>query len=137
MKIGRIVLLGFVLTVFGIIVGNVFCGNLFSWVYQLEPTFVWRDMKDIDFMKFNAFFVLLNIILAFVYVIIHKSLPGSNKFVKGICFGLMVWLIGILPGMVSTNAFMVVADGVIVYWTIFEFFNNIIKGVIISLIYGE
>jgi len=39
--------------------------------------------------------------------------------------------------MVSTNAFMVVADGVIVYWTIFEFFNNIIKGVIISLIYGE
>ncbi len=138
MKIGKILIAGVVVTIFNAIVGGVTCGGIFNWVYKLEPTNVWKPMSGngpgVGFM-IGGF--LLSIVLSVVYALINKGIPGKNKFVKGLVFGLCVWAVGMLPGMFATYSFMTVATTVIVYWTILGLITTPLEGMIIAAIYGE
>ena len=80
---------------------------------------------------------LLTVVLAFVYALINKGVTGKNRFIKGIIFGVIVWAVGMLPGMLATHSFMTVASTVVVYWTIVGFVELSVKGLIIAAIYGE
>ena len=137
--IKKVILAGIAATIVGTAIGFICCGWLFNWVYQLEPTSVWKPM-DQDFGSWIGvmFFggLVLNIILAKVYAIIHKSLPGP--FVrKGLIFGLMVWSVGTLPGMFATYMTMVVAETVIWYWLFEGLLKSVILGIVIAAIYKE
>ena len=137
MKIGRILVAGLVVTVFNAIVGMLTCGGVFSWVYKLEPTNIWKPMSGPPGAMFMIGSFILSVILSFVYALINKGIPGKNKLVKGLVFGLCVWAVGMLPGMLSTYAFMTVATTVVIYWTILGLIEIPLKGMIISAIYGE
>jgi len=137
MKAVKIVLAGVVLTVFNAIVGAVTCGGVFSWVYKLEPTNVWRPMEGGPGAAFMAGSFVLSVILSFVYALINKGIPGGNRLVKGFVFGLCVWAVGMLPGMFATYAFMTVATTVVVYWTVLGLIKTPVEGMIIAAIYGE
>lgn len=133
----RIVLAGLAVTVFGTAVGMVTCGWLFNWVYTVEPVNVWRPMDGGP-----PSWVLLGelgiaILLAAMYAMVCKGVPGKNRLVRGLLFGLLVWIVGILPGMFATYAFMTVAPVVLLYWTILYFFVLPVKGLIIAAIYGK
>ncbi len=124
------------------IVSNIFagltCGWLFNWVYQLEPTNVWKlEMGEAPGPEVMGVMVLLTVVLAFVYALINKGLPGKNRYIKGLVFGMLVWLVGIVPGMYATFTFMTVATTVVVYWLTVGLVDLFIKGVIIAAIYGE
>lgn len=138
MKIGRMLMAGVVVTIFNAIVGMLTCGGIFNWVYKLEPTHVWKPMSSngpgAGFMIGS---LLLSIFLSFVYALIHKGIPGKNRLVKGIVFGLCVWSVGMLPGMFATYAFMAVATTVVVYWTVLGLIKSPLEGMIIAAIYGE
>ena len=138
MKIGKVLLAGIAVTIFNAIVGMATCGGVFNWVYKLEPTNVWKPMSGngpgAEFM-IGSF--LLSIILSFVYALINKGIPGENKFIKGLVFGLCVWAVGMLPGMFATYAFMTVSTTVVVYWTILGLIKTPLEGLIIAAIYGE
>lgn len=137
MKIGKIFIAAVVLSVFGAVFGAVTCGGIFSWVYKLEPTNVWKPMNGPPSLTFYIGSFLLNIVLAVVYALLRKGIPGKNKSTKGLIFGLCVWAIGMLPGMFSIYSFMTVATGVVIYWTILGLVEMLIKGLIIAAIYGE
>ncbi len=137
MKLGRIFIAGIVSAVLGAIVGGFCCGGIFNWVYKLEPTNVWRAMENIPWIRFHVLSVGLHIILAFSYALLNRSLPGANKLIKGLTFGLIIWLVGILPGMLATHAFMTVANTVVIYWTIIGLFTSLLNGIVIAIIYGE
>ena len=137
MKIGKILIAGLAVSVFSAIFAGATCGYLFSWVYKLEPTNIWKPMQAAPGIKFHLVELILNIILAMVYALFYKGLAGKNKFTKGIVFGLCVWAVGMLPGIFSTYSFMTVATGVIIYWTLLGLIEAPIKGIIISVIYGE
>jgi hypothetical protein len=79
---------------------------------------------------------LFNIVFAVVYVLLRKGVPGKNKLVKGLVFGLCVWAVGMLPWMFCMYYFMTVATEVIIYWTILGLVEIPITGVIIAAIYG-
>lgn len=81
--------------------------------------------------------VLLNFLFVLVYAVLYKGIPGKNKLVKGIVFGLCVWAVGILPGMFATYIFMTVAPTVILYWLITGLVQEPLKGLITAAIYGE
>lgn len=136
-KAGRVVLAGLAVTVFSMIVGMVTCGGAFYWVYKLEPTSVWKSMEGPPGTAFLIGSLILNIILATVYVFIRKGLPGKNRLVKGLAFGLCVWAVGILPGMFAMYSFMTVAATVLVYWTVMGLFQAPLEGLIIAAIYGN
>jgi hypothetical protein len=137
MKIGKILIAALVVSLVSAIFAGVTCGWLFNWVYKLEPTNIWKPMDGPPGLGFYIGSFLLNAILAAVYVLLRKGIPGKNKFVKGLVFGLCVWAVGMLPGMFSTYAFMTVATGVIIYWALIGLVEIPIKGVIIAAIYGE
>jgi len=137
MKTGKIVIAGIAVTIFNSIVGAVTCGGLFNWVYKLEPTNVWKPMEGAPGLSFLLGSLLLNIVLAFVYALLNKGIPGKNRLIKGLVFGLCVWAVGLLPGMFSTYSFMTVATPVIIYWTVMGLILTPLQGLLIALIYGE
>jgi hypothetical protein len=137
MKIGKILIAAVAVSVFNAVLGALTCGSLFNWVYKLEPVNVWKPMEGPPGLAFQIGELLLNIILVVVYVLLRKGIPGKNRLSKGLVFGLCVWAVGMLPGMFSTYAFMTVATGVVIYWTILGLVATPIKGLIIAAIYGE
>ena len=137
MKTGRILVAAVVASLFGAIFAGLTCGWLFNCVYKLEPTNIWKPMDGPPGLTFYIGSFLLNIVLAVVYALLRKGIPGKNKFTKGLVFGLCVWAIGILPGMFSTYSFMTVATGVVIYWTLLGLVEMPIKGLTIAAIYGE
>lgn len=137
MKIGKVLVAGIVVTVFNAIVGALTCGHFFNWVYKLEPVNVWKPMDGAPGPVFMIGSFLLSVILSAVYAILRRGIPGGNKLAKGLVFGLCVWLVGILPGMFTTYAFMTVATTVVVYWTILGLISTPLQGMIIGAIYGD
>jgi hypothetical protein len=137
MKMGKILIAALAVSVFGAIFAAVTCGGIFNWVYKLEPTNVWKPMDGPPGFVYYIGSLLFNIIIAFVYVLLRKGIPGKNKLAKGLIFGLCVWAVGVLPGMFATYYFMTVATGVVVYWALIGLVELLLKGLIISAIYGE
>lgn len=135
MEKGKSIAATVAITIFDAIVGAVTCGGIFNWVYKLEPVNVWKPMETPGITYYIGAF-LLNFILVLVYIILRKGIPGKNKLIKGLIFGLCVWAVGILPGMFATYMFMTVAPTVIFYWTVIALLQNPLKGLIIAAIYG-
>jgi hypothetical protein len=133
----RIVLAGLAVTVVEAVSGALLCGHLFNWVYHLEPTNVWRPMEGAPPAWLYLGELVLGILLAAMYAMVCKGIPGSNRLVRGLLFGLMVWVVGMLPGMFATYAFMTVATTVVIYWTITALIMLPIQGLIIAAIYGK
>ncbi len=136
MKYWRIFIAGVVVTVFSTGVGMITCGWLFNWVYEIEPTNIWRAM-DAPPAAYYPASLALNIVLALVYALLVKGIPGKNKLIKGLVFGLCVWAVGTLPAMLGTYLFMTVALTVVIYWTIAGLVFTPLMGLIIAAIYGE
>lgn len=137
MKAGRIVIAGVAVAIFNMVVGAVTCGGIFNWVYKLEPTNVWRPMEGGPGAIFMIGSLILSTVLSFIYAMINKGIPGGNKIVKGIIYGLCIWAVGTLPGMFATYTFMTVATAVVIYWTIMGLVKAPLEGIIIAVIYGE
>jgi hypothetical protein len=136
MKYWRIVIAGVAVTVFSTVVAGITCGWLFNWVYEIEPTNIWRQM-DAPPPIYYILAVVMNIVLAFVYALLAKGIPGKNKLIKGLVFGLCVWAVGILPGMLANYVFMTIALTVAIYWIISGLVFTPLMGLIIAAIYGE
>ncbi|MHC4260408.1 MAG: hypothetical protein ACYSTF_08390 [Planctomycetota bacterium] len=137
MKKWRVLIAAVVVTIFDTVVGGVTCGWLFKWVYELEPTNVWKSMGDAPSVTFYIGALVLNILFVLVYAMLAKGIPGKNRLLKGLLYGLCVWVVGILPGMFATYSFMTVATMVVIYWAISALIFTPLKGLIIAVIYGE
>jgi len=83
----------------------------------------------------GIFFV--DAIFVWVYALINKGIPGKNRFMKGLLYGLLVVLVGLIPGMISTYQYMTVATTVVIYWTTWGLVVSPLKGLITAAIYGE
>lgn len=137
MNIKKMILAIIVVAVFNVLVGMLTCGGVFSWVYKLEPVSVWKPMENISLPLMIAGTFFIDTLFVFVYTLINKGIPGKNKVVKGLVYGLLVWMVGLVPGMISTYLYMTVATTVVIYWTIWGFIVSPLKGIITAAIYGE
>jgi hypothetical protein len=135
MNYKRIIFAGFATTVFATIVAAFTCGGVFNWVYSLEPADFFKPMEKGPEPIYLVGSLLVNVIFAFVYALLAKGIPGVNKFVKGLIYGLCVWSVGVLPGMISMYFFTVLNPVVILYWLIWGLVVLPIQGVIVSKIY--
>ena len=82
MKIGRVLLAGIVVGILSSVWGWLTCGRLFNWVYALEPTIIWKPPAEMPFVLMNVASLVFAFLLAFVYALIYKGLPGRG-IVKG------------------------------------------------------
>lgn len=137
MNIKKIILAVVVVSIFNILVGMLTCGGVFSWVYKLEPVNVWKPMETVSFPLMIASTFLIDLLFVVIYAIINKGVPGKNRYVKGLLYGLIVVLVGLIPGMIATYLYMTVATTVVIYWTIWGLIVSPLKGLITAAIYGE
>jgi hypothetical protein len=136
MKLGKMVVATVAITIFDTIVGFLTCGGAFNWVYKLEPVSVWKPMEAPGAMYYVGT-IVLNFIFVLVYAALRKGIPGNNRVVKGLMFGLCVWAVGVLPGMFVTHMFMTVAPTVIIYWAVLALVQSPLRGLISASIYGK
>jgi hypothetical protein len=66
-------------------------------------------------------------ILAFVYAVLEDSIPGL-RFSKGMMFGVIVWLIAVLPAGLNMLLTMNIAGFAVLY--------NILQGLVASVLAG-
>lgn len=136
MKIKRMIIATLAITLFDAAIGAITCGGIFNWVYKLEPVNVWKPMEAPG-VTYYIGAIVLNFIFVLVYASLCKGIPGKNKLVKGLLFGLCVWAVGLLPGMFATYIFMTVSPTVLIYWTLSGLVQDPLRGLITSSIYGE
>lgn len=140
MRWGRILLADVAVTAFGAVYGAITCGWLFKWVYAIAPTEVWKPESTYT----GTFWIILNtgnfissFLLACVYGWIQKGLPYECACCRGSAFGLIVWLVGVLPGMFALYMFTTIAPTVLIYWAISGAISLQIAGLILAAIYGK
>lgn len=116
---------------------------LFGWVFNLEPIAIWKWTPAQGFDMPIGWWVilfLLNIILAiafaFIYALIEKGLPGKG-IQKGLGFGIIIWIVGPIPALVTMYLMMNIANGALIYFTLQSLFEWLVYGTVISLIYKE
>lgn len=137
MNIKKLILAVLVVGIFNVLVGMVTCGGAFSWVYKLEPVNVWKPMTSVSFPLMIAGIFFVDLLFVWAYALIKNGVPGKNKYAKGLLYGLLVVLVGLIPGMVMTYTYMTVATTVVIYWTIWGLIVSPLKGLIAAAIYGE
>lgn len=137
MNVKKLIIAVFAVTVFSVLFGSITCGGVFNWVYRLEPTNVWKPMENFSFPLMIASCLISDLFFVYVYALINKGVPGKNKYTKGLLYGLLVWLVGMVPGMISTYLYQAIATTVVIYWTIWGLVASPLKGLITAAIYGE
>jgi hypothetical protein len=137
MNYKRIVFAGFANMIFASIVGAVTCGGVFSFVYELEPTDIFKNIGGSPNNWYLLALLVTSTIFAYVYALLSKGIPGKSKFAKGIVYGLCVWGVGTLPGMVSSYFFMVINPMLIAYWLVWALVVLPIQGIITAKIYEK
>lgn len=116
---------------------------LFGRVFELEPINIWKWTPAQGFnmpVQWWIILFLLNIVLAvifaFVFALIGKGLPGKG-IQKGLSFGLIIWIVGPIPALVTMYLMMNIANGALIYFTFQSLFEWLIYGWVISLIYKD
>ena len=133
MKLSKLLIATLAVFVFSFVIGMVTCGGVFNWVYQIEPTVVWKKEMSFPLLIIGEIFVSLLFVL--VYAFINKGIEQENKFKKGLLYGFILYAISSIPGIIATYTFMNVSSIVILYWTIWGLIVYPLKGLIIAAIY--
>ncbi len=136
MRLGKVMLAGSVVGVLKVVWGFLTCGCLFNWVYSIEPTSIWKTPEQLPFVFMNIVDIASALLLALVYALIHKGLPGRGV-VKGLWFGFFLWLVEALPGNLMLGMVTVMAKGVVIYWILDFLVLSLWQGLVIAAIYGE
>ena len=129
---GKKLLATFAVFIFKIVSGMILCGGIFKWVYTLPPTSVWRPMGPSKRLFLGLF--LMSFIFVLVYKIVGKAFEGMGTVKKGLVYGLCVWAVGLLSGMIATYVFIAVNTTVVIYWTLNGLVLMPIEGIIVAAI---
>lgn len=137
MNCKRIILAALAVTVFGMAWGMLSCGWLFTWVYGLPPVSVWKTPETMMTPLFWVINVVGHFVLSVIFVAIFAKLQDAlcgGRIGKGFCYGIIVWLVGVLPGMFAVGMWMAVNP----WWPVYMGLNQLVAlpicGIIASTI---
>jgi hypothetical protein len=141
-KFGRAVVAGLVANVLSFLVGG---GGyqLFWWVFELEPRAVWKwspaQTADMS-VAWWAFLIggntLLAIVYALAFAVLFHGIPGTGLR-KGLVFGLIVWLVGVLPAIFTMYVLINIHPGALVYFLTQSLVEHLVYGAAVALVYGR
>lgn len=113
--------------------------RLFSWIFELSPTNIWKwtpnnDISSIPISELLVMFIINSILafyLAYFYKIIHRSVPGKN-IAKGLIYALLLYPIGVLIPMYSLYVLLNIAFLAIVYFAVEGLIEYVLYGIIVG-----
>jgi hypothetical protein len=109
---GRAVVASLLATVSGFIAGFVLYSSV-NGIYESYGDLPYaKSVESVPsyLLQMVAGGMVLNVLLALVYAVIHEALPGQKKWQKGLSFWVMLLVVNMLP--IAFNAWMQVAQPV-------------------------
>jgi len=117
---------------FVILAVEFFLGYVLSADYAATPQ-IWKPMTSSWYYQIFALDFIEGIIYAAAFSVVHSSIPGKG-WRKGQNFGLLVWIVATIPGMLMTYFTMAVPDSIILSWTLGGLISIVFAGIAISLV---
>ena len=136
MKIVKMYIAAAAITVAEFIMTFSASANFFKWIFKLPPANIWKTMHGAPTTEYYIGTLVLNILFVLAFAILYNGIPGEG-IKKGLIYGFLVWLVGILPGMFASYLFMNMAQEAILYLTILGLVMTAVKGVVTALICGK
>jgi len=132
LSLKRIFYAGFIATIITFLYSYLTDGYLFSWIYLIVPgAAIWKDFAGIWYLWSILVIFIVSIIYAFIYALIEESVPGI-RFSKGFFFGLMLWLVGVLPFALDT----IVSTKLNVFIPIYLLFNGLVRSILTGVVFA-
>jgi hypothetical protein len=128
----KIIIGGLLAGVVILLMGMLF-GALSAEMYKLSPKVFWKPMGGDWFTKMAVFDFATGLVLAAIYSIIKGALPGAG-LMKGISFGIIIWVAGPLIGFTMTYLTMAIRVKLIAVWALNDLLNYVLSGLIFKLI---
>jgi uncharacterized membrane protein YagU involved in acid resistance len=128
----KVIIGGLLAGVVILLMGMVF-GAMSAEMYKLSPKVFWKPMGGDWFTKMVIFDFVTGLILAGVFSIVKGALPGVG-LMKGLSFGLIIWIVGPLLGLTMTYLTMAIRVKLIAVWTVNGLVNYLLSGLIFELL---
>lgn len=109
-----------------VIVGFVF-GSLSANMYAMSPAGMWKSMGQNWFVRMVIYDFVVGFILSYVYSVLKSAVPGAG-LQKGVIFGLLVFLVGTIPGLGMTYLTMNIRNKLLIVWLINGLANYVCAG---------
>lgn len=140
MNIRKIVFTGIAVGIASNIYGLITCRWLFKWVYFIDLPNIWKASMlsgNISWLiSMGTMRMLISIITTLGYAILYKGLPFKSVK-KGIAYGLLIWLLGLLPSRILLYLSMNISASIIIYWILDELVSYMLLGAVIGICYKE
>ena len=111
--------------------------------YYTDPTYlsVWSKImmgeKGLapEFMYYSLTFAFITgLLFTGVYTVVAKNIPGKTLVKKGLIYGLLIWLVGGIPGYLAMVLLINLPVDLIAYWAVTGLIINLLSGVVIAKI---
>ena len=110
----KIVIGGILAGIILMIVGFIF-GSLTADMYRMSPPGLFK--VPMNYTLLVVYDIVVGFILAYAYSILKNSVPGSG-LQKGMIFGFLVFLVGVVPGLGITYITMNIRNKLIFMWAV-------------------
>ncbi|MBU0461003.1 MAG: hypothetical protein KJ574_00295 [Nanoarchaeota archaeon] len=136
----RILICGIIFAVIGQIIHTI--GAMITMPYYLMPTYfsVWSKLMmsaagppPASFYVYSLLFGLITgLLFAVVYFVLKKSVPGKTAWGKGLMYGFLVFIVGILPGYLSLALLVNLPYALIFEWAVESIVILFLNGMVVS-----
>jgi len=96
----------------------------------MSPSVMWKPASPV---LLAVYYFVVGFILAYAYSVLKNSVPGSG-IKKGVIFGLLVFLLGMIPGLGITWITMNIRNKLIFMWLIMGILEYIAAGTVIQIV---
>ncbi len=105
-------------------------------LYQASAA-VWKPMEPLSAWLAWYLFLLVadGILFGIVYSVLYNGIPGKNNLNRGLNYGVILWLVGIVPGMAVTYLMMAVPTPIIVSWLFGGLIDVLVMGAVLAVVY--
>ncbi|MDD5473379.1 MAG: hypothetical protein PHU34_04425 [Candidatus Methanoperedens sp.] len=94
----------------------------------MEPLGVWLA-------QMWAVTIADGILFGIVYSVLYNGIPGKNNLNRGLNYGVILWLVGIVPGMAVTYLMMNVPTPIVTSWLFGGLIDVLVMGAVLAVIY--
>jgi len=126
----KIILLAVLTAVIMFIVGSIM-GMVTSPLYTGA---IWKDMTGSWLIMMVFYDLFVGFLFVLIYSIILKGLPGKGLS-RGLFYGFLFALIGVVPGLIMTYLSMAVPAILIFWWAVSGFVQYIASGMVVGALY--
>jgi hypothetical protein len=110
-------------------------GFLFSADYSSTPQ-LWKPMTGDWWYYMIALDLLEGILYGIVFTMLYNGIPGKG-WRKGLNYGIILWVVATIPGMLMTYLTMTVPDTIVVAWTFGGLIALILAGPAIAVVHDK